>query len=225
MKNIKVSIFIVFGLLLIAAALFLTAYNLQTDQRAGLASQEALQQLLQQAALEASRNEGIGDGLSETAEVPEFTSEEQEIPDYLLDPTMDMPVENVDGIDYIGVLSIPALELELPICSQWNYKSLKTAPCRYSGSAYMGDMVICAHNFRRHFGGLKNLHTGDEVIFTDVDGNEFRYQVAALDLLAPTDIEGMTSGDWALTLFTCTPGGQSRVTLRCDLSVAADGAG
>ena len=36
------------------------------------------------------------------------------------------------------------------------------------------------------------------------------------EVLAPTDIEGMESGDWDLTMFTCTIGGKSRVTVRCD---------
>ena len=29
------------------------------------------------------------------------------------------------------------------------------------------------------------------------------------------DVEAMESGDWALTLFTCTIGGKTRVTVRC----------
>ena len=34
------------------------------------------------------------------------------------------------------------------------------------------------------------------------------------ETLEPTDEEAMTTGDWDLTLFTCTPGGQTRVTVR-----------
>ena len=30
------------------------------------------------------------------------------------------------------------------------------------------------------------------------------------------DVEGMLSGDWPLSLYTCTFGGQSRLTVRCD---------
>ena len=37
------------------------------------------------------------------------------------------------------------------------------------------------------------------------------------ETLNPTDIEGMESGNWDFTLFTCTVGGQSRVTIRFEL--------
>lgn len=207
MKRQKGSMWIRLGLLLIAAALFLAAYNLWEERRAGHAARETVAQLLETVEVPPPENR------PESA--PPETATEVEIPDYILDPGREMPVETVDGEDYIGVLRIPALDLELPIHSQWSYKRLKTAPCRYSGSAYQDDLVLCAHNYATHFGGLKSLRTGDEVTFTDVDGNRFRYQVAAVEALAPTDIEEMTAGDWPLTLFTCTPGGQSRVAVRC----------
>ena len=41
--------------------------------------------------------------------------------------------------------------------------------------------------------------------------------MVARETLNPTDIEGMESGNWDLTLFTCTVGGQSRVTIRFEL--------
>ena len=49
-----------------------------------------------------------------------------------------------------------------------------------------------------------------------MDGMIWEYEVAAVDILQPTDIEDMTAGDYDLTLFTCTYGGQSRVTVRCE---------
>jgi sortase A len=41
--------------------------------------------------------------------------------------------------------------------------------------------------------------------------------VAEVETLEPTAVEEMTNSGYALTLFTCTYGGQSRVTVRCDL--------
>jgi len=41
--------------------------------------------------------------------------------------------------------------------------------------------------------------------------------VAAREVLLPTAVEEMTAGEWDLTLFTCTLGGRSRVTVRCEL--------
>ena len=201
------------GLLLLAAALFLTAYNLWSDAKAGKAADTVLEQLTPELEIAEEKAE---------ISLPTLPSgeslEEVYIPDYILNPEMEMPVEEIDGQQYIGVLRIPALALELPVISEWSYPSLQIAPCRYSGSAYLNNMVIAAHNYYSHFGYLKNLSQGDEVIFTDMDGNVFRYEVAELETLSPFAIEEMTGGDWALTLFTCTVGGQSRVTVRCELT-------
>ncbi|MCI2105811.1 MAG: sortase [Intestinimonas sp.] len=121
----------------------------------------------------------------------------------------------IDGDDYIGVLDIPSLELSLPVMGSWSDSALKNSPCRYAGSYLSDDMIIAGHNYRRQFGALGRLETGDAVTFTDVDGYVCRYKVVALETLAGTDVEGMTSGDWDLTLFTCTYGGRSRITVRC----------
>ena len=181
------------GILLLAAALLLTVYNLWSEQRAEASATQALQEL-------------------------ETQLEQREAPSrplYELYPNMEMPVLLVDGKSYIGVLDIPALGLSLPIISQWSYPDLKLAPCRYTGSAYSGNLILAGHNYPSHFGGLKNLRSGDTVCFTDADGNQFFYQVAELEVLDGTAVEEMTAGDWQLTLFTCTYGGQSRVAVRC----------
>ena len=119
--------------------------------------------------------------------------EEAYIPDYVLNPEMDMPQEEVDGQEYSGVLTIPALSLDLPVIGEWSYSNLRTAPCRYAGSVYLNNMVIAAHNYRSHFGRLKDLPQGEEVIFTDMDGNVFRYRTAEMEILSPFAVEEMTS--------------------------------
>lgn len=122
----------------------------------------------------------------------------------------------IDDREYIGVLSIPALGRELPVISSWDYPGLRVAPCRYTGSAYTDDLVIATHNYASHFGRLRELSQGDSIRFTDTDGNVFDYVVSELEILEPYAVSQMTEGDWDLTLFTCTPGGQYRVTLRCN---------
>ena len=77
---------------------------------------------------------------------------EEGTPDYILNPEMDMPTQEVDGQSYIGVLELQPLGLSLPIISQWSYPGLRIAPCRYTGSAYQNDLVIAAHNYTSHFG-------------------------------------------------------------------------
>ena len=116
----------------------------------------------------------------------------------------------------IGILEIPAIDLKLPVLSEWSYPFLKRAPCRYSGSAYLDNLVITVHNYRTYFGKLKELEVGTEVIFTDAAGNRFEYKVAAVEALTPQSVKDMTSGEWALSLFTCTLDGKNRVTVRCE---------
>ena len=198
------ALWITLGLLLIAAALFLASYNLYDGLRAGQHAAETVEEL-----------EGGLVAKTEPEETEQQAPEEQELPGYLLSPYMEMPVKSVDGVDYIGVVRIPALGLELPVISQWSYDDLRIAPCRYSGSAYLGNLVICGHNYSAHFGKLKSLQQGDTVSFTDMDGNEFSYTVEELEVLRPTAVEEMKSGDWELTLFTCTLDGKSRVAVRC----------
>ena len=205
---------ITIGLLLIAAALFLVSYNLYDELRAEQSARQAVTQLdayLPAEAAPEAPSDSTGD------QEPLVSDERTVIPDYVLSPNMEMPVETINEIDFIGVLRIPALELELPIISEWNYPNLKTAPCRYSGSAYLNNLIICGHNYTSHFGTLKNLWEGDIATFTDIDGNVFIYKMVERETLNPTDIEGMESGNWDLTLFTCTVGGQSRVTIRFEL--------
>lgn len=185
------------GLLLIAAALFLSAYNEMESHEARNSAQQVIAQMCQTLPTET---------VAET--------EAPAVPEYLLDAEREMPVQTINGRDYIGVLTIPSLELELPVLSQWDYPALKVAPCRYSGSLYQDNLIICAHNYASHFGKLKNLRVGDTAIFTDMDENVVGFQLAAQETIQPEDLEAMEAGDWDLTLFTCTVGGQSRVTVR-----------
>ena len=138
-------------------------------------------------------------------------------PPFVQYPEMEMPTREIDGQTYIGMVEVPALELSLPVISEWTYPRLKKAPCRYVGSVYSKDMVICGHNYDRHFGRLKDLAVGDEVRFTDMDGNVFFYSVCGTEQLGKYAVEDMLAGEWDLTLFTYTKGGRMRVTVRCKL--------
>ena len=201
------------GVLLLAAALLLTAYNLWSDAMASMRVRIVLERLvpdMEENARDTRPSEYSGAASADDA------AEEVYVPDYVLNPEMDMPEEQIDGQTYIGVLEIQALSLSLPVISAWSYPNLKIAPCRYAGSVYLDNMVIAAHNYQSHFGKLETLSQNDEVSFTDMDGNVFAYKVAEIETLSPYAIEEMTAGDWDLTLFTCTVGGQSRMAVRCE---------
>lgn len=150
--------------------------------------------------------------IHESKRLPEESQPPQELPLQ----QREMVVQEIDGHNYIGFVGIPALELELPVMADWTYPQLKIAPCRFTGSIFTDDLVIMAHNFERHFGRIRDLKPGDTVTFTDMEGQTISYEVVVLDILHPTAVENMTAGEYDLTLFTCTYGGKSRVTVRCD---------
>lgn len=192
MKANRGTVWINAGLLLIAAALFLSVYNEWESHEARDSARQVIAQLCDELPTEAGE------------------------PTTLPDVRREMPVKTINGRDYIGVLSIPSLELELPVISQWDYPALKVAPCRYSGSLYQDNLIICAHNYASHFGKLKELQPGDIVLFTDMDEHVVTFQMVERETLNPMDAEGMEAGDWDLTLFTCTIDGQTRVTIRLE---------
>ena len=113
-----------------------------------------------------------------------------------------MPTVEINGQECIGTLEIPSL-------------GLKKAPCRYSGSAYLNNLIIAGHNYRTHFSGIKHLKLGDEVRFSDTVGNMFLYEVSEIETIDEHNIGAMETGEWDLTLFTCTKGGRARVAVRC----------
>lgn len=127
------------------------------------------------------------------------------------------PAEEIT-YDYAGVIAIPDLSLELPVIDQWSYDRLKVAPCRQSGAAADGDLVIAAHNYKSHFGYLDRLQPGASVIFTDMEGTVYRYAVEEVRRLEPEDAEDVSSvfsSEYPLVLYTCTPGGKARVAVFC----------
>lgn len=195
-KKIISAVLVSIGILLIMAAIALAGFNIWDDYRAG----------------------NMIESIDKQLEIPEIQAVPNEIPDYVLNPDMDMPTVKIGGYEYIGKVRIPSLKLKLPVMDTWSYPQMRIAPCRYKGSAYLNNLIICAHNYASHFGRLKNLDIGDKVIFTDVDGNVFNYEVKHIDTLTGGAVEEMESGEWDLTLFTCTIGGRLRVTVRCSLT-------
>lgn len=202
----------ILGTVLLTAALALFLRNGQENMEAGNASAELMPQLVE--AIVDNREEAVRQKVEEATE-PQETQEQ--IPTAT---QREMTVSRVNGYDCIGFLAIPSLELELPVMADWNSEKLQIAPCRYWGNLYDQDLVIMAHNYEKHFGKLSQLRKGGIITFTDMEGETFEYQVMAVEILNAFAIEEMTAGEYDLTLFTCTYGGENRVTVRCDRTAA-----
>ncbi len=234
------TILILIGLACGIAAAAWTFYNYREDMAAGESALADLQKMEEMLGIDAN-----GDGLIGTVPIDEYrkahgmtsSAEEGTGEDssarisskdgtaiYELHPEMSMPTVEVDGHTYVGFLDIPAISRTLPVMDPWSYPNLKIAPNRFVGTPYAHNMIICAHNYDRHFGKIKTLKEGDEVTFTDVYGDRFFYKVTEVITLQPTDVEEMKDpDDWDLTLFTCTIGGATRVTVRCVMTGSEEG--
>lgn len=214
------------GVLLLCAAIGICAYNVWDAHSARMSVQNVMQEIER---VQGKTTEAAVPVPPEGTEAPpddpapadsqaeeKHPAETEEIALYKLNPQLAMPTIEIGGREYVGVLEIPSLSLTLPIIGSWDYPSLKISPCVYSGTAYLNNMVIAGHNYESHFGGLNKLRYGDSVVFTDFDGNVFSYKVRELETVKGTDIEGMIESGWDLSLFTCTIGGQMRITVRCE---------
>ena len=185
---------IVLGVLLMLAAGGLYAYNRYEDAHAGAEAQTVVQDLEEKV-------------VEKTETAAESTPEEM---------TAELPSVFVDGYDYVGVLTIPALDLRLPVMQDWSYPKLKIAPCRQYGSSRTNDLVIAAHNYETHFGKIGTLAVGDEVRFTDMDGIDTYYSVQKVEVHEPTDVDAVKNSGYDLVLYTCTYGGKTRIVVFCD---------
>ena len=223
------TVFLILGFAAAAAAVILTINNFKDDIEAGKSALADLHRMEEMLGIDADGDGYIGDipadeyyashgidrsGREQAADTARQAGQQAAI--YELNPDMTMPTVEVDGHAYVGFVDIPAINRTLPVMDTWSYPNLKIAPNRFVGTAYAHDMIICAHNYDRHFGQIKTLEEGDEVTFTDVYGDKFIYEVSEVTILQPTDVDEMKDpDDWDLTLFTCTIGGATRVTVRC----------
>lgn len=188
---------VLLGVVLLLAALGLYGYNRWEDAQAGAEAQTVVQDL-QEKVVEQTQS-------AASAPAIDYSS---------LDP--ELPVVELDGYEYVGTVSIPAIGIDLPVMSEWSYPRLKIAPCRQFGSSRTDDLVIAAHNYESHFGKLTSLTAGDSVTFTDMDGIVNEYVVNKVEVLDPHSVEEVEHSGYALVLYTCTYGGKTRVTVFCD---------
>lgn len=193
-------IFMTAGIVMILSAVLIILYNCGCDKKAGSASADILTDIKQ--SITARQEEEHMTGHVQSNYENENNSTHKQ-------------VIRCSEDEYIGILSIPSLGLELPVSSEWSYKALKISPCRYSGTADEGNLIIAAHNYPSHFGKIENLSSGDSVIFTDASGKEYRYQTVCTEIITADDTQQMNNGEWDMSLFTCTLSGKDRITVRC----------
>ena len=203
-KNMAADLLLLTGGILILGAAVLFMKNRRQDQAAGEYAELVVPML--EAEIEAKRE-------MVPAEIPASETETEEVEE---PEEPEMTITRVEGQDYIGYLTIPSLELVLPVISDWSYPKLRIAPCRQFGTVSENNLVIAGHNYQNHFGRFRELDPGDELQFTDMEGNDYSYRVGETGVIAPDDVDVVQNSPWDLVLYTCTPGGKSRVMIGAD---------
>lgn len=215
LRRINILLFLL-GALFFACAITLTVINTFDDANAKTVSENTVNKLID---IIPGRTEKLTDAVTV---VPD--NEVQQISDMRLEQARrffiqktKQPTIEIDGESYVGILSVPSLGITLPVMKDWSYPKLKISPCIFFGSVYKGNAVIAAHNYKSHFRNINTLSRNDSVLFTDVEGNVFGYRVIFVEMLPPAAVGSLTSGEFELTLFTCTVGGKNRYVVRCSL--------
>ncbi|MBE6860916.1 MAG: sortase [Ruminococcus sp.] len=214
MKRKKIGIaFMIIGGLMLLAAIIIAVYNISLQKKAEKASVEIVTEIRKMYNLPQMHEE-----IPQKSEVdmPDFEiTTNTELPEAVIQTLENKKTVSIDNCSYIGVLQIIPLEIELPITAEFSYKRLKQTPCRYSGSVESGNLIICAHNYSSHFGGINKLVNGDIIRFISFDNVVRSYTVESIEVIEPTDIEAVNTDEYALTLFTCTLSGEARVVVKC----------
>ncbi len=183
------------GITLILLALGITIYNLAVDYLSGKKAKVILDKL--------------------DAQIEDRFSADTNHED---DSNTKMPAIDIDGKNYIGIITIPSLNIKLPVLEEYSKKNMKIAPVLYKGTIYQKNAIIAAHSYVSQFKHIQKLKLGDQVLFENIDGHIFKYEVIKKERLSTDDVELMESGEWDLTLFTCTTSNANfRATVRLKL--------
>lgn len=197
-------VLLLLGAALLCAALLLAAKNRREETSAGEAA----------AALLAQAEQTIAQHAAPPAAVP--TPAPSSAVEETLSPSPSAsPSAAPEGPAFLGVLSVPAVSLTVPVLAEWSYYHLTLAPCRDCGSVETGDLVIAAHNYDTHFGRLSRIAPGDSVYFTDMAGSTTEYAAASVEQRDPSDAEGVRGSGYPLVLYTCSWDCTARVTVFC----------
>lgn len=124
-----------------------------------------------------------------------------------------------EGFKVIGLIKIPAIDLEYPILEQTTDEAMKVSISKYWGgdiNSY-GNVSLAGHNNKitlTMFGKNKNLKNGDSIFLTDLTGTTIEYKIYDTFITDPDDVSILRTTDKSVrevTLITCTNGRANRL--------------
>ncbi|WP_412610005.1 hypothetical protein [Candidatus Pseudoruminococcus sp.] len=109
----------------------------------------------------------------------------------------EMPSIEIDGCDFIGLIEVPSYGIKLPIYSEFE----EYMPKVYSGSIYNYSLIIEGRYLENQFNFADKIEVREQIIFTDLYGNVFRYKVKRITHSDNINSEKFQSDNQALTIF------------------------
>lgn len=130
---------------------------------------------------------------------------------------MEMPVLEIEGQDFSGIVDIPAFGLMLPIYNTWDSRKVTSFPCRFYGTVYDGSLIVGGSDQEGQFDCFEKIQNGSTVIITDMTGAEFYYTVVRIDRAKSAEADILINEDADLTLFVRDAYSLDYIIVRCAL--------
>ena len=123
---------------------------------------------------------------------------------------------NLSGYEVTGILQIPDLNRSWPIIASGDAAATAKIPSIYGGNPASGDLVIADGADNQQFSGLKDLPDGSEVVFTDISGHEYRYQLATVETVPSSKLSAIARHRerWDAAIITPNFSGRSQIVIR-----------
>ena len=132
--------------------------------------------------------------------------------------TSGMPVLEIENVDYVAMLEVPAFGVALPVADPWDSNELSRSPRRFFGSAYDNSLIIGGVSDPRQFGFCSQIEHGVRITVTDMTGAQFAYTVSGVDRARHADAQWLMDGDSDLTLFCHDTYSMEYIAVRCDFA-------
>lgn len=128
----------------------------------------------------------------------------------------EMPVVEIGGNDFVGLIEITEHNKVMPVYSGWEKSRITEFPCRFTGSMYDGSLIIGAVEDPGQFDIVKTVAGGDEVTFTDVTGLKYTYIITDAYKTKDVSTENLTAAEGELVLFVRSTYGRDYMIICCN---------
>lgn len=114
---------------------------------------------------------------------------------------LQMPVMEIDRQNFVGLIEASGYSKELPIYSSWSENKISSYPCRFSGSVYSNDLIICGSSNAGQFDFMKTISLNYFIYITDFYGYKYKYSVSDIQTTKDVSAQNLNSFNADLLLF------------------------